>query len=144
VSDVTDRSSPRARTARCGCGALSVTARGEPAAVYACSCLVCQKKSGSAFTYSAVFADATVMVRGERRTWRHHGESGRWIESEFCPTCGITVCFRSEGWPGLVGIPVGCFADPEFGPPSVLFWAARRHRWLAFPHDIAAIDTQPG
>ena len=83
-------------------------------------------------------------VTGERRAWRHHADSGRWIESEFCPTCGVTVCFRSQGWPGLVGIPVGCFADPGFAPPSMLFWAARRHRWLTLPHDIATIDTQPG
>jgi hypothetical protein len=126
------------------CGNLAVTTRGAPSGVYACSCLVCQKKSGSAFTYSAVFAEGAVTVTGERRAWRHHGDSGRWIESEFCPTCGVTVCFRSEGWHGLLGIPVGCFGDPDFARPSTLFWAARRHRWLAFPPDVAAMDSQPG
>jgi hypothetical protein len=70
------------------------------------------------------------------------GISGRWIESEFCPTCGVTVCFRTESWPRLLGVSVG-FADPDFPPPTTLFWAARRPRWLTFGNDIAALETQP-
>jgi len=134
----------RERTARCGCGGLTVTTRGEPTGVYACSCLVCQRKSGATFTYSAIFAETDVTVAGERRAWRHLGDSGRWIESEFCPTCGSTVCIRGEGMPGLMGVPVGCFGDPDFAPPAMLFWGTRRHRWLALPDHVAALDTQPG
>jgi hypothetical protein len=132
------------RTARCGCGNLTVTVRGEPFGVYACSCLLCQRKSGGAFTYSAIFAETTVSVAGERRPWRHHGDSGRWIESEFCPTCGVTVCFRTEAWPTAVGVAVGCFADPDFAQPARLYWAARRHRWLTLPDGLTLIETQDG
>ena len=38
------------RRARCGCGNVTVTTSGEPLAVYACSCLSCQRESGGAFT----------------------------------------------------------------------------------------------
>ena len=55
----------RTRAARCGCGSLTVTTTGEPAAVYACGCLSCQRKSGSAFTYSAVYPEAAVSMAGE-------------------------------------------------------------------------------
>ena len=133
----------RERTARCGCGNLTVTTRGEPTDIYACSCLACQKKSGGAFTYSAIFPDTAVSVAGERRAWRHHGDSGRWIETEFCPTCGVSVCFRMEAWPTVMGVYIGCFADPDFARPTRLYWAARRHRWLTFPDDIAVMETQP-
>jgi hypothetical protein len=131
------------RTARCGCGNLTVKTRGEPSDVYACSCLKCQRQSGGAFTYSAVFPEAALAIAGERRSWRHRADSGRWIETEFCPTCGVTICFRVEAWPGLMGIAVGCFADPHFAQPTTLFWAARRHRWLALPDSIAVMQTQP-
>lgn len=130
------------RTARCGCGALAATAVGEPAAVYACSCLRCQQKSGSAFTYSAVFPQDAVTIAGEHRTWRHHGNSGRWIESSFCPTCGIVVFSRSEIFPGMIGIAAGCFTDPDFPMPQRVYWTSRQHRWLTFPDGIERHDTQ--
>lgn len=130
------------RTGSCACGALTVTARGEPADVYLCSCLDCQRGTGSAFSYAALFPESEVAVTGETRKYESRGESGRAIESSFCSTCGTAVMFRAEGLPGVLGVPVGCFADPSFAKPSKLFWASRRHHWLDLPADIAAIETQ--
>jgi hypothetical protein len=132
------------RIAQCGCGALTATVSGDPVTVYACSCVACQRKSGSAFTYAAMFPSAAVTVAGERKTWRYTGDSGRWIENFFCPTCGIAVGFLSAGMPELTGISVGCFADPGFAPPLQLYWASRRHRWLTFHNDLTLHDTQDG
>lgn len=130
------------RTARCACGGLTVTTRGEPVDVYLCSCLKCQRGTGSAFSYAALFPASTVTVTGERRRYAARGDSGRAIESEFCPACGTAVAFRAEGLPGVVGVPVGCFADPGFAKPSKLYWASRRHHWLDLPADVALIETQ--
>jgi hypothetical protein len=102
------------------------------------------RKSGSAFTYSALFSENSVSIKGERRTWRYTGDSGRWIETSFCPACGVTVCFVGEGLPNLIGVSIGCFADPEFAVPARIYWAPRRHRWLALPDGIDANETQPG
>ena len=132
------------RIAQCGCGALTATVGGDPVTVYGCSCVACQRKSGSAFTYAAMFPSAAVTVTGERKTWRYTGDSGRWIENFFCPTCGVAVGFLSEGMPELTGISVGCFADPDFAPPLRLYWASRRHRWLTFHNDLKLLDTQEG
>lgn len=132
------------RIAQCGCGALAATVAGDPVTVYACSCLKCQRKSGSAFTYAALFPSDAVTVTGERKRWRHIGDSGRWIENFFCPTCGIAVGFLSEGMPGMTGIAVGCFSDPDFAPPLRLYWASRRHRWLTFHERLTLLDTQDG
>ncbi len=52
------------KTAACACGALTATAAAPPAMVHACSCLECQRRSGSAFTYSAFFAEADVTIAG--------------------------------------------------------------------------------
>jgi len=130
------------RTACCACGSLSVQTRGEPVDVYLCSCLKCQRGTGSAFSYAALFPDSAVTIGGERRQYADRGESGREIESDFCPVCGTAVAFRAEGLPGVIGVPVGCFADPSFAKPSKMFWASRRHHWLDLPKDIALIETQ--
>ena len=55
------------RAARCACGNLMVTARGEPLEVYLCSCTDCQRGSGSAFSYAAIFPESAVSIAGERR-----------------------------------------------------------------------------
>ncbi len=140
---MTETMRTRERTASCGCGNLTVTTSGEPSEVYACSCLNCQRVSGSAFTYSASYPESAVSIAGERRVWRHHADSGRWIETEFCPTCGVTVFYRAESSPETIGVAVGCFADPDFAKPEGLYWASRRHHWLQFPEDIESVETQP-
>jgi hypothetical protein len=131
------------RTARCGCGALTATVAGEPKLVYACACLRCQQKSGGAFTYSAVFPETDVSIDGAHTTWPHKGDSGRSIETNFCPTCGITVFSRGEIFPGSIIVAAGCFSDPDFAPPQLVFWAKRHHRWLTFPDGVELQDTQP-
>jgi len=130
------------RAARCACGGLTVAACGEPLDVYLCSCKDCQRGTGSAFSYTALFPEPAVTIAGERQQYTQRGDSGRTIDSYFCPTCGTAVAFRAEGLPGTVGVPVGCFADTSFAPPSKLFWASRRHHWLELPDTIALIDTQ--
>jgi hypothetical protein len=130
------------RIATCSCRSLTVMARGEPAHVYACSCLECQRGTGSAFSYAAIYPERAVTVAGEATLFRQRGDSGRLTESSFCPVCGVTVCFRAEAMPGMIGIAAGCFADPDFAKPERLFWASRRHRWLDLPDAIALIETQ--
>lgn len=131
------------RIASCGCGGLKVTLRGDPADVYVCSCQSCQQKSGGAFTYAAIFSTADAVISGEHRGWRRHGESGRWIDHHFCPTCGYSVFFYGEGFgDDLIGITVGSLSDQDFHKPRRIYWASRRHRWLQLPADIPMIDTQ--
>lgn len=130
--------------ASCGCGNLRVKTRGEPLEVYACSCLNCQRETGGAFTYSAVFPEAAGSIDGDSKVWRRQVESGRWLESGFCPTCGVTVYVRMEVWPEIIAVSVGCFADPDFARPEKVYFADRRHHWLEFPDGTELIESQPG
>ena len=131
------------RTAKCGCGNLRVTTSGEPLEVCACSCLNCQRETGGAFSYEAIYPEAAVSIAGERKAWRRKVDSGRWIETQFCPTCGVGVCSRMEFWPEAISVSVGCFADPKYAKPEKLYWASRCHRWLDFTVGIELIETQP-
>ena len=132
----------RERKASCSCGNLTVTTRGEPSEVSACSCLDCQRRSGSSFTYLASYSDAAVSIAGDRKAWRNQSDSGRWVESKFCPTCGVTVCFLVEAFPETTFVCVGCFADSDFAKPEWLHWASRCHRWLVFPEGIELLETE--
>ena len=132
-----------ARTAACTCGQLSVTAEGEPSGVYACSCTKCQRSSGSAFSYAAVFARAAVTISGEHQAYRGASDSGRWNEGHFCPDCGTNVFSYVEAAPDDIIISAGCFADSSLQAPQILFWASQRHHWLKMPDATQLLDTQP-
>ena len=141
TAEMNEARSSDERVACCACGGLTVTTRGEPGTVYACSCINCQRESGGAFTYSAVFPETAVSISGERKAWQRRGDSGRWIEIEFCPTCGTTVLCRMEAWPGVMAVSVGCFADPDFAQPEKLYWPSRLHRWLGFPDSVEMVGS---
>ena len=130
------------RVARCGCGALSIAAREDPAHVYVCSCVGCRQIRGSAFPYAAIFPEAAVTIAGESRCWPHRGESGRLTEHHFCPTCGSTLYFRNEGLPGMVGVSAGCFAERDFPAPKTAYWSSRRHAWVAMPEGTKEVESQ--
>ena len=130
------------RVAACACGALRVTTVGPPAVVNACACLDCQRRSGSAFTYTAFFPDARVQIESELRSFRETRAAGRWHEASFCVACGVSVVSRLEVFPDLVGVSVGCFRDPGFEPPGGFYWACRRHAWLPAPAGVEVLETQ--
>lgn len=140
--------SGRTRTARCLCGALTATARGEPAHVYLCACARCQIRSGSAFSYAAVFAADAVTVAGAHNAYRHTGESGRFVENHFCPACGTAVFFHSEALAGLIGIAAGCFAGGADAAhdmalaPQRMYWAARKRDWVHGPEGVEQWQRQ--
>ena len=133
---------PDKPTARCSCGQLTVTVHGDPREVYACSCVNCQRESGSAFTYVAVFPEVSITIAGEQKLWRRDTDTGSWLESGFCPTCGSRVLLRIGQWPGVIAISVGCFADPGFVRPEKIYWASHGHAWMRFPGDVELLETQ--
>jgi hypothetical protein len=134
-------SAPKIRTASCLCGALRATAHDAPRDVYVCACRNCQKKSGSAFTYAAIFSAEEVSVTGAHQQYRYTGDSGRWIENHFCPACGGYVFFLGEAFPGHIGINVGAMDEADFAPRR-MYWTSRRHRWLGVPDGVEEVETQ--
>jgi hypothetical protein len=86
---------------------------GAPEVVNACSCFNCQKRSGSAFTYTAFFPNDAIKIEGETRSYREMRAAGRWHEVGFCVTCGVAVVSRLEVFPHLTGVAGGCFSDPS-------------------------------
>ncbi|MGH2883663.1 MAG: GFA family protein [Solirubrobacteraceae bacterium] len=99
-----------------------------------CHCLACQRRTGSTYGVQARFPRAQVKVTGEASEYvRYADEDGTERRFFFCPRCGSTVYYETDGDSDLVAIAVGAFADPEFRAPAVSVWEARRHSWVSVP-----------
>jgi hypothetical protein len=117
-------------TGGCLCGAVRITATGQPYRVGLCHCLDCRKHHGALFHASAIFPAEAVTVSGETRAFR-----GR----HFCPTCGSPVFGRSGD---EVEVNLGAWDAPNQFRPTYELWTTRREDWLpafagirAFPHN---------
>lgn len=119
------------RIARCSCGSLSLRLSGEPRRVYGCSCIECQRATGTAFAWRAIFADEAVReVVGEVRSWRRISDVGRWIDQHFCPGCGTLVYMSAEALTGAISVSMGCFVERDFPPPVAIHNLHRAPQWL--------------
>ena len=103
-----------------------------------CHCLECQRRTGSIFGVQARFPRDRVTLSGESTRFVRTGDSGGRITFSFCPRCGSTVHYEIDGMPDVIAIPVGAFADPTFGAPTVSVYEARRHPWSVMP----GLDTE--
>jgi hypothetical protein len=117
------------RIATCRCGALSATCQGEPVRSSICHCLACKQRTGSAFSWNATWAEADVQVSGEHRRFNRISDDGRTVSYDFCSHCGTTIVYALEARPGMVTLPVGAFADPDFPAPTVEVYTERRSAW---------------
>ena len=125
------------RQAACSCGQLRLAAEGDPIRISICHCLACQRRTGSAFGIQSRFRAEHVQIVGRSKTFvRIADQDAKERTFHFCPDCGATVFFTGSDWPGVVGVPVGAFAEPSFTPPTVEVFASRRHLWMSTPHSV--------
>jgi hypothetical protein len=139
ASSVTNHADP-GRVARCSCGGLSLHLSGDPRRIYGCACIECQRATGTAFAYRAIFADEAVReVVGEVRSWRRISDVGRWIDQHFCPGCGTLLYMSAEALPGAISVSMGCFVERDFPAPAAIHNLHRAAPWL----DLAAFAPAP-
>ena len=123
------------RRATCSCGQLNLTIGGEPVRISMCHCLECQRRTGAVISNQARFRREQITFAGNSATWTRTAESGNTITFHFCRTCGSTVYWQGQGFPGYVVVAIATFADPKFPAPSISGWEESRHAWLALPPD---------
>ena len=118
------------RRASCSCGSLSAEAQGEPVRNSVCHCLACKRRTGSAFAWNATYPEAAVTIAGGHSSYLRTSAEGFWARHHFCPSCGDSAFYAIERRPGLISIPVGAFADPDFPAPEVEVYDERRCGWI--------------
>lgn len=124
------------RHAQCQCGALSAETEGEHEAVVVCSCLACQRRSGSPLGAGVYYRRDQVKLSGEAREYVRVADSGKPFHIFFCPTCGSSLYWYSARDPDRVGIALGAFADPSFPGPSRSVFDESKHPWVQLGDDI--------
>ena len=129
----------------CVCGAVRYRTIGAPERVSACACRWCQKRTGSALGISVYFDKGNVEItQGALQSYRLVSDAGRWIEAEFCTTCGSNVTWTLELRPGFRGIAGGTFDSPTFWYDLEHFVFARsRPAWLTLPEGIDICQAMP-
>ncbi|HEY4968665.1 MAG TPA: GFA family protein [Steroidobacteraceae bacterium] len=124
------------RTASCSCGQLTAITSADPVRISVCHCLACQRRTGGVFATQARFPKSAVAIAGASNTFDLVGDEGGRSTFHFCPTCGATVYYTSEGRDDSIAIPVGAFADPTFPAPWFSVYEVRMHSWVEMPADI--------
>jgi hypothetical protein len=119
------------RRAACNCGELEIVCEGEPVRISMCHCLECQRRTGAVFSNQAWFSrQQATSISGNPTQFTRRSDTGRSVIFRFCPTCGSTVYWEAEAFPGHIAVAVGAFADPGFPAPTSSGWEARRHHWV--------------
>jgi len=105
-------------TGGCLCGALRITATGQPYRVGLCHCLDCRKHHGAVFHASAIFPESAVRIEGQANAY-----GGR----HFCPRCGSSVFAKSGD---EIEVYLGTLDNPNQFKPTYELWTVRRESWL--------------
>jgi hypothetical protein len=130
------------RIASCRCGTVIVRCEGEPVRISVCHCLECKRRTGSAFSAQARFPARNVQIEGATKTFERIADGGRKATYSFCPECGSTVAYVNEGMEGVIAVPMGAFADPDFPPPRFSVYEHRKHPWVEIVGDDVVHESE--
>jgi hypothetical protein len=75
-------------------------------------------------------------ITGNATKFVRSSDSGNAVTFRFCPVCGSTVFWELEGFPGVIAVTVGSFADPAFPTPRHSVWERTRHPWVEQASDL--------
>jgi hypothetical protein len=124
------------REARCCCGACAIRVQGDPVINAVCHCENCQRRTGSAFGWSAYFRNENVTATiGTFRTYSIKGADAGAENSQervFCGSCGTTLFWRNKDFAGLTGIAGGCFTE-KLPEPMLSVGNETRCAWFVLP-----------
>ena len=82
----------------------------------------------------ARFPRDKVRTEGRSTQYVRTGDRGTRATFHFCPA-SAPVYYLDRGFPEVIAVPVGAFADPSFPPPRVSVYEERRHSWTGLPPD---------
>jgi len=125
----------------CLCGAVRYKVKAEPVRASVCHCRYCQRRTGSAFGIGAYFKEPDLEIQGNLKTYEYRSdESGRWLRTQFCPSCGTTVTWTAEALGGLRAIAGGSFDDPDWLKIDRHGWTRSKQKWFVCPGDVQVFE----
>ena len=90
---------------------------------------------------SMYFAETEILEReGSPTVYRWMSDKERWLDFRFCPTCGTSVWWEAEFFPGKVGIAGALFDDPAFFAADGAYFCATKPDWVTFPAELRQLE----
>jgi hypothetical protein len=129
--------------ARCNCGALTLTVPGPSSLILACHCAACQRRTGSPFGVGAFYPSTDVKIAGTATEFTRDGSTGGKVRTYFCPNCGSSLYWKADRAPGLIGVAVGCLADPSDPRPTTSIWEEAKRSWTHVDADQHLLRGSP-
>ena len=132
------------RLASCHCQKLRLRCEGQPSKVSMCHCLDCQRRTGSAFSVAVFYDRGNVHIeQGETKAFSRNSSSGFPVTFHFCDDCGSNVFWEPARHPGLIGVAMGAFADPNFAQPEQAVFTKHKHAWVGLPSSMILVEENP-
>jgi hypothetical protein len=117
-------------SARCDCGAVSITAAGPIVSMFLCSCENCQRSTGTGHSAVVLFHTDAIRTIGATKSYSRPADSGATFTRYFCPECGSTVYAQSSRAPALRIVPAGIFlGENDWFTPNQLIFARSHQDW---------------
>jgi hypothetical protein len=125
----------------CECGAFSYSLTGD-VDIYACHCLNCQTRSGSAFAEHAMVRATQFECRGATV---HYSRTVNNIQFEetFCGACYTRLFNTNSALPDMIFLRAGTISDSQLLDPIAHIWTKRKQSWVEIPGAIPAFEESP-
>jgi hypothetical protein len=129
-------------SARCACGETGMTVHGRVLSMLLCSCLDCQKATGTGHSTVALVPASALAVEGEPKSFARTADSGATFTRHFCSECGTPLYGESSRAAPLRMIPAGFFAgDTDWFEPGQLIFARSQQAWDLVADHLPKHDT---
>lgn len=107
-----------------------MSVRGPVVSMLLCSCLDCQRATGSGHASVALVPAQSLTLVGNAKSFDRPSDSGATFTRHFCPECGTPLYGQSSRAPDMRMIPVGFFAGQnEWFAPNQLIFARSQQEW---------------
>lgn len=130
-------------TARCLCGAVTLTVKAQPLASGQCHCKDCQRASGTGHMSLAFFKKADVEIAGKTASYGSKADSGNVNTRHFCPTCGARMYGENSARPHMMGISAGVFDDNSWFETQRVVYVKDKPAWDVTPTSVPNFDMMP-
>jgi hypothetical protein len=109
-----------------------------------CHCKICQGSRGSALSTIALCPRDALSLEGNLKGYEYAGDSGRKLETTFCPDGGAPVLLNIRAMPDVVLIKVGSVDDTTWFESIVDIWTDSAQNWFAENADRKQFAKNPG
>lgn len=126
----------------CECAAVTYAIKDGPLHVYACHCLNCQTRSGSAFAEHAMVQVDAFECAGSVEEFQRSAAGMQFTEA-FCQTCHTRLYNRNSMLPGMVFLRAGTLENSQRLEPMAHIWTSRKQAWVVLPEGIPVFEHSP-